>query len=94
MKRPSLPKIRPNGFSLIVTVTMLVKYRNPVPIGTAIQARGELVKIRGRIGKAVGRIVLPDGKIATEAELTLADMPAELASESRLGALGWRIDPD
>lgn len=78
----------------MMTVTMKVSYRLPVEINTPLQAVGRIVKIRGRIGKAEGHIRLPDGSIGCEAELTLADMPQEIASESRLQELGWRVDPD
>lgn len=78
----------------MMTVTMKVSYRNPVPVGTEVTAIGKAVRMRGRIGKAEGKIILPDGLVACEAELTLADMPKEIRSESRLEALGWQIDPD
>ena len=48
----------------------------------------------GRIGKAVGEIILPDGTIACDAELTLANMPSEIATQDRINSLGWRVDPD
>ena len=50
--------------------------------------------MRGRLGKAEGKIILPDGTIACEAELTLADMPSEIATQSRIQSLGWQVDPD
>lgn len=78
----------------MMTVNMTVQYRHPVPIGEKLTAIGRVVKLKGRIGKAEGQIVLPDGTIACEAQLTLANMPSEIASESRLAALDWRIDPD
>ena len=46
------------------------------------------VRIGGWIGKAEGEIVLSDGAIVCEAELTLAGMPQELASNQRLENLG------
>lgn len=78
----------------MMTVNLEVKYRLPVEINTPLKAEGKVIKIRGRIGKAEGKIYLPDGRVACEAEMTLADMPAEVATESRLQSLGWRIDPD
>ncbi|NND82658.1 MAG: PaaI family thioesterase [Gammaproteobacteria bacterium] len=78
----------------MMTVTLKVSYRLPVEVGTPLHAVGELIKLRGRIGKASGKIYLPDGAVACEAEMTLADMPAEIATESRIQSLGWRVDPD
>ncbi len=78
----------------MMTVVMKVQYRQPVLINTPITAVGKIVRLRGRLGKAEGKIFLPDGSIACEAELTLADMPSEIATQSRMLALGWRIDAD
>ena len=78
----------------MMTVNMTVQYRHPVPIGQELIAVGKVVRLKGRLGKAEGQIILADGTVACEAQLTLANMPAELADEARLAALNWRIDPD
>ena len=77
-----------------MTVRLNVSYREPVLVNTPLLAVGKVIRIRGRIGKAEGKIYLPDGSVACEAELTLADMPAEVATESRIEALDWHVDPD
>lgn len=76
----------------MMSVKLEVKYRHPVPTETELTAVGRIVKLRGRLGKAVGEIRLPDGTIAAEAEMTLADVPAELLADANLDALGWRVD--
>ncbi len=78
----------------MMTVNMKVQFRNPVPIETRLRAQGKIIKLKGRLCKAQGQILLPDGKVGCEAELTLADMPSEMASESTLNQLGWRLIPD
>ena len=78
----------------MMTVNMNVQFRNPVPLRTPLSAVGEVIKIRGRLCKARGRVLLPDGKIGCEAQLTLADMPKEMANNSTLEELGWRLVPD
>ncbi len=78
----------------MMTVNMKVQFRNPVPIGEELTAQGKIIKLKGRLAKAHGQILLPDARIGCEAELTLADMPAEMASESTLRQLGWRVVPD
>lgn len=78
----------------MMTVNLAVKYRHPIPMGVELTVIGQLFKLKGRIAKAQGRIVLPDNTIACEAELTLADMPKEMASDSRLGLLDWFVDPE
>ncbi len=76
----------------MMTVKLLTKYRNPVPMGQELTAIGKAIKVSGRIGKAEGQVLLPDGTIACEAEMVLADMPEAMASQSRLGNLDWRVD--
>jgi len=78
----------------MMTVNLKAQYRHPVPINTELKVLGRIIKMRGRLGKAHGEVLLPDGTVACEAELTLANMPAEMASESRLAALGWELIPD
>ncbi len=76
----------------MVSVKLQVLYRHPVPIETPLKIRGRIVRLRGRLGKAQGEIILPDGTIACEAAITLADIPAEIWSEASFADLGWRVD--
>ena len=78
----------------MMTVNMKLQYRNPVPVGEPLTCVGKAVRMKGRIGKAVGYVYLPDGSIGCEAELTLADMPHDIKDEERVALLGWAIDPD
>jgi uncharacterized protein (TIGR00369 family) len=77
----------------MMSVKLEVKYRQPVPTETPLRIIGRIVKLRGRLGKAVGEILLPDNQIAAEATMTLADVPAELIANMDVAALGWRVDP-
>lgn len=76
----------------MMSVKLEVKFRQPVPTDTPLVIKGHLIKLKGRLGQAVGEVILPDGTIAAESSMTLADMPKDLASESRLERLGWRVD--
>ncbi len=79
----------------MMTVNMKVQFRNPVPINTDVIAVGEIVRLKGRLCKARGQILLPNGKIGCEAELTLADMPKTISdSEGTASDLGWRLVSD
>jgi len=77
----------------MMSVKLEVKYRHPVPTETPLHIVGRAVRMRGRLGKAVGQIFVPDGTLAAEASMTLADVPAEILAGADLTALGWRIDP-
>jgi len=76
----------------MMSVKMEVKYRHPVPTETPLVIVGRIVRMRGRLGKAVGEIILPDGKVAAESAMTLADVPDEMIANADIEALGWRID--
>lgn len=82
----------PNHF--MFSVKLEVKYRHPVPTETPLKITGRIVKLRGRLGKAVGQIELPDGTIACESVMTLADVPEELLDQTKLDEFGWRVYPD
>jgi uncharacterized protein (TIGR00369 family) len=76
----------------MMSVKLEVKYRHPVPTGQPLRVVGRAVRLRGRLGKAVGEIILADGKVAAETNMTLADVPNDLLRDADMGALGWRID--
>ena len=77
----------------MLTVKMEVKYRQPVPVETPLVIIARKMKSRGRLVQAVGEARLPDGTLAAEAELTLADMPEQFRVEGDLEALGWKVYP-
>jgi hypothetical protein len=76
----------------MMTVRLELKYRYPVPVETPLHLVGRVERLRGRLGKAVGEVHLPDGTIAVEAALTLADIPEGLLAGADPEALGWRVD--
>ncbi|MEM7332600.1 MAG: PaaI family thioesterase [Chloroflexota bacterium] len=76
----------------MMSVTLQVKFRHSVPTETPLRILGKIVRLRGRLGKAVGQIILPNGTVAAESEMTLANVPQELMSSVNLEALGWRVD--
>lgn len=77
----------------MMTVKMEVKYRQPVPVETPLVIIGRLVKMRGRLAQAMGEVRLPDGAVAAQAELTLADLPEQFRVNGDLEALGWKVYP-
>ncbi len=82
----------PNHF--MMTVKMEVKYRQPVPVEVPLTLIGKRVKARGRLMVATGEVRLPNGQVAAEAELTLADLPEQFRVEGDLAALGWKVYAD
>ena len=81
-------------FRFFVTMKMELRYRKPVPIGVPLVIRGELVKDRGRIAETRSAIYLPDGSVAVEAEVLVAEAPLQMAEVTDLDQIGWRVYPD
>lgn len=77
---------------LMMSVVLQVKYRHPTPVNVPLRAVGRIVRLRGRLGKAEGALYLPDGTLAAEAELTLANVPDEVLAHVNRDALGWYVD--
>lgn len=78
----------------MMSVTLQVKFRHVVPTETPLRVLGRVVRLRGRLGKAVGQIILPNNTVAAESEMTLADVPVDFLGKVNLEVLGWRVDGD
>lgn len=76
----------------MMTATMELKYRQPVPLHTPLTILARKLKDRGRIVKAEGAVYLPDGSIAVEGTLTLVDLPPHFALPADAAEqLGWKV---
>jgi len=78
--------------NFMMTVRLELKYRHPVPTETPLHLVGRVERMRGRLGKAIGELYLPDSTLAVEAALTLADIPADFLAGADPEAFGWRVD--
>lgn len=77
---------------LVMTARLDMKYRKPVPTGTELQLTGKLLRDRGRFIQASGVIILPDGSVAAEAQVTAVNLPDDFAGdEETMSQLGWRV---
>ncbi len=76
----------------MMSVRLEVLYRQPVPVETPLRIVGRIIRLRGRLGKAEGKIHLPDGSVACEASMTLADIPKHLLDSTNQLLLKWRVD--
>jgi hypothetical protein len=80
----------PNRF--MMTATMELKYRHPVPTGVPLDLVGRMERDRGRYPRATGELRLPDGIVAVEAEMMMADLPPEHRVDDKiLAQLGWKV---
>jgi uncharacterized protein (TIGR00369 family) len=63
--------------SWVVTARMQIRYRHPVHVGQKLRVESEIVRVRGRVMEAAGRIRLPDGVVAVEGSGLFMEIPAE-----------------
>ena len=78
----------------MVTVTMDIKYRKPVPLGSELLLIGRVVKERGRLAQVHSQLLLGDSSVAAEAQVLLAQTPHAESELSQADRLGWRVYPD
>ena len=80
----------------MVTASMEVRYRKPVPTETPLTFTGRMVGQRGRRAEAHAEVRLPDGKLAADAKVLLTDLPKSLFEfdVSQREGLGWRVYPE
>lgn len=83
-----------NPDRFMVTAKMEIRYRKPVPTDIPLTLIGRLLKDQGRLAVAHSEVRLPDGTVAAEAEITLAQIPQEYVPDASLEDLGWRVYPD
>ena len=74
-----------------VAVDLNVRFRQPVPLGVELSARGRVTRDRSRIFEASGEIYLPDGRPAATATGRYLKMPLEKISEDDPSELGWQV---
>jgi uncharacterized protein (TIGR00369 family) len=80
----------PNRF--FVTARMDVRYRQPVPVGVPLEARGKLLKRRASRTKAHAEIIAEEQAILAEASILFTDLPPHLLDLSLSSdQFGWRL---
>jgi acyl-coenzyme A thioesterase PaaI-like protein len=83
-----------DGNRMFVTMKMELRYRKPVPVNTPLVIRGEMIRDRGRVAETRAAIHLPDGSVAVEADVLIAETPQQMMDVTDLERIGWRVYPD
>ncbi len=78
----------------MVTAELKIRYKKPVPINTPLKLTGHKGKDNGRIGKATGEIIGPNGEIFVLGEIIVVNMPGDLPGSKELEDMGWKIYPE
>ncbi len=82
-----------------VTLEFKIKYKKPIPLDEEVRVIVRLVDENKRFFKGIGKIVLPDGDIAAEAEGKYLKLPIEKIADFDKESNEWRVveseaDPD
>jgi acyl-coenzyme A thioesterase PaaI-like protein len=79
----------------MVTAKISVRFRKPVPIEQPLQLFGYAKEDKGRMAVAAGEIRDLDDNLLAEAEVILANMPAEVIEENQeWDEREWMVYPD
>lgn len=78
----------------MVTAKLNIRYRRPVPVGVKLTLRGRAIEDKGRVATAEGAIYDPQGTLLAEAEIVLADVPAQIAAGFDPAREEWKVYPD
>ena len=79
--------------AFMMSVQLDVKYRHPVPVEQPLHIVARREYISGRYARAVGMIYLADGTLASEASMSLVQLPEEMrANGDPSHVLGWYVD--
>jgi len=80
---------------IMVTAKMDVRYRKPTPLNTPLKLTGQFTQDKGRICKALGQLIAPDGSVLAEAEAVMVEVSQDyLDSMTQMDKQGWKVYPD
>lgn len=84
-----------NGSSrMVVTASLEVRYRKPVPIEIELRLTGKLIEDKGEVILATSRIEDQNGQILATANAVMVETPAILVESLTLSPEDWKVYPD
>ncbi len=84
-----------NGVArMVVTASLEVRYRKPVPVGAELRVTGMIKEDKGEIILATSRIEDRDGQILATANAVMVETPANLIESLSLSPDEWKVYPD
>ena len=77
----------------VVTASLNVRYRKPVPIETPLKLMGRIVKQKGRVITVAGELTGPGDLLLAEAEAVLVEVDPSFFGDA-LDQQAWRVYPE
>lgn len=79
---------------MVVTASLEVRYRKPVPVGAALHLTGTLKEDKGEIIIASSSIADREGQILATAHVVMVETPPHLMKKLQLLPEDWKVYPD
>ncbi len=84
----------PSAPRFMFTARLEVKYRHNVPTGQPLKVVGKAGRSRSKTAEAWAGIYAQNGTLLAEADILLANVPADTFDVPNLAELGWKVYPD
>ncbi len=78
----------------MVTASLSIRYRKPVPVGKTLRMTGKVKENKGRVCAAIGEMRDENGQLLVEAEATLAELPPGMWKDANVEPEDWMVYPD
>jgi len=79
---------------LVVTASLEVRFRKPVPLNAEVIITGRLKEDKGEIILAASKIEDQNGQILATANAVMVETPADLAHKLEMTPDDWKVYPD
>jgi acyl-coenzyme A thioesterase PaaI-like protein len=76
-----------------VTIEFSIQYQKPIPLNQELKVVGRITEERGRLFEGIGKIVLPDGKVAATGQGKYMKLPIEKIADFDVSAQEWKVTP-
>lgn len=79
---------------MVVTATLEVRYRRPIPVDVELCITGTLKEDKGEVILAASKIEDQNGLILATANAVMVETPADLVKKLELSPEEWKVYPD
>lgn len=78
----------------VVTASLSVRYRKPVPVATPLRLIGRVIEDKGKVIKVAGEVFGPNDILLAEAQAVLVEVPHDFFGDAFNEQESWQVYPD
>lgn len=78
----------------MVTASLSVRYRKPVPVDTPLRIIGRVIDDKGKVIKVAGEVLGPNDILLAESQAVLVEVPQDFFGEVFNEQESWQVYPD